>query len=485
MKIAVAKEIDPSEPRVAVSPDTIKKFKALGAEVAVEPGAGIKSGLPDSELTAAGATVSADALKDADIIIKVKRPEASELSQYKRGALVIAIMDPYGNEAALKAMADAGVSAFAMELMPRITRAQVMDVLSSQANLAGYRAVIEGAEAFGRAFPMMMTAAGTVPAAKVFVMGVGVAGLQAIATARRLGAVVDRDATCAPPPRSRWRSLGAKFLAVEDEEFKNAQTAGGYAKEMSKEYQAKQAALTAEHIKKQDIVITTALIPGRPAPKLVSRRDGEVDEARLGAGRSRGRARRQCRGREARRGGRDRRHQDRRLHQCRRPGRGLGLQPLRAQPVLVHRDHGRQGQQGARGQLGRRAGEGHRADQGRRRHPSQLPAEVRSQAMEHLAQAVDPFVFRLSIFVLAVFVGYFVVWSVTPALHTPLMSVTNAISSVIVVGALLAVGVGMVSSGSGWARGFGFVALIFACVNIFGGFLVTQRMLAMYKKKAK
>jgi NAD(P) transhydrogenase subunit alpha len=205
MKIAVGAEADPSEPRVAASPDTVKKFKALGAEVAVEPGAGIKSGLPDSEFTAAGATVSADALKDADIIIKVKRPEASELAQYKRGALVIAIMDPYGNEAALKAMADAGVSAFAMELMPRITRAQVMDVLSSQANLAGYRAVIEAAEAFGRAFPMMMTAAGTVPAAKVFVMGVGVAGLQAIATARRLGAVVTAT-DVRPPPRSRSKA---------------------------------------------------------------------------------------------------------------------------------------------------------------------------------------------------------------------------------------------------------------------------------------
>ena len=270
MKIAVAKEIDPSEPRVAASPDTVKKFKAIGADVAIEPGAGIKSGLPDSEFTAVGATVSADALKDADIIIKVKRPEPSELSQYKRGALVIAIMDPYGNEAALKTIADAGVSAFAMELMPRITRAQVMDVLSSQANLAGYRAVIEAAEAFGRAFPMMMTAAGTVPAAKVFVMGVGVAGLQAIATARRLGAIVTAT-DVRPATKEQVESLGAKFLAVEDEEFKNAQTAGGYAKEMSKEYQAKQAALVAEHIKKQDVVITTALIPGRPAPKLVSR----------------------------------------------------------------------------------------------------------------------------------------------------------------------------------------------------------------------
>src|SRR3569623_617212 len=178
-------------------------------------------------------------------------------------------MDPYNNEAALKSLADAGVSAFAMELMPRITRAQVMDVLSSQANLAGYRAVIEGAEAFGRAFPMMMTAAGTVPAAKVFVMGVGVAGLQAIATARRLGAVVTAP-DVRPATKELVESLGAKILAVEDEEFRKAQTAGGYDKEMSAEYQAKQAELVSGHIAKQDMVITTALIPGRPAPRLVT-----------------------------------------------------------------------------------------------------------------------------------------------------------------------------------------------------------------------
>ena len=269
MKIAIAKEVDAAEPRVAATPDTVKKFKALGIDVAIEPGAGLQSGLLDADYEAAGAVVSTDAVKDADIVIKVKRPEASEVTKYKKGALVIAIMDPYGNDAALKALADAGVAAFAMELMPRITRAQVMDVLSSQANLAGYRAVIEAAEAFGRAFPMMMTAAGTVPAAKVFVMGVGVAGLQAIATARRLGAVVTAT-DVRPATKEQVESLGAKFLAVEDEEFKNAQTAGGYAKEMSKEYQAKQAALTAEHIKKQDIVITTALIPGRPAPKLIT-----------------------------------------------------------------------------------------------------------------------------------------------------------------------------------------------------------------------
>src|ERR1700723_2177255 len=270
MKIAVAKEIDPSEPRVAASPDTVKKYRALGVDIAAEPGAGIKSGLPDSEFTAAGATVSADALRDADIVIKVKRPEASELANYKRGALVIAIMDPYGNDAALKAMADAGVSAFAMELMPRVTRAQVMDVLSSQANLAGYRAVIDAAAAYGRAFPMMMTAAGTIPATKVFVMGAGVAGLQAIATARRLGAIVTAT-DVRPAAKEQVESLGAKFVAVEDDEFKQAETAGGYAKEMSDAYKAKQADLIATHIAKQDIVVTTALIPGRPAPRLISK----------------------------------------------------------------------------------------------------------------------------------------------------------------------------------------------------------------------
>jgi len=270
MKIAIVAEVDPTEPRVAATPDTVKKIVALGAEVAVEPGAGKKSGVLDADYAAAGATVAADAARGADIVLKVRRPAESELASYKQGALVIAIMDPYGNEAALAAMARAGVTAFAMELMPRITRAQVMDVLSSQANLAGYRAVIEAAEAFGRAFPMMMTAAGTIPAAKVFVMGVGVAGLQAIATARRLGAIVTAT-DVRPAAKEQVESLGAKFVAVEDEEFKQAETAGGYAKEMSKDYQAKQAALVAEHIKKQDIVITTALIPGRPAPRLISK----------------------------------------------------------------------------------------------------------------------------------------------------------------------------------------------------------------------
>ena len=268
MRIAVAREIDP-EPRVAATPDTVKKLAALGAEIVVEQGAGLKSGVLDTDYSAAGATVSQNAVGDADVVLKVRRPANGEVATYKRGALVIAIMDPYGNDAALAELAKAGVTAFAMELMPRITRAQAMDVLSSQANLAGYRAVIDGASDYGRALPMMMTAAGTVPAAKVFVMGAGVAGLQAIATARRLGAIVTAT-DVRPAAKEQVESLGAKFIAVEDEEFKQAETAAGYAKEMSKEYQAKQAALVAEHVKKQDIVITTALIPGRPAPRLIS-----------------------------------------------------------------------------------------------------------------------------------------------------------------------------------------------------------------------
>jgi NAD(P) transhydrogenase subunit alpha len=250
----------------------VKKFVALGGEVSVEAGAGAGSRIADADYVAAGATIASDAaaaLRSADIVLKVRRPHEADLAAYKPGALVVATMDPYGNEAALKAMAAAGVVAFAMELLPRITRAQVMDVLSSQANLAGYQAVIDAASHYGRAMPMMMTAAGTVPAARVFVMGAGVAGLQAIATARRMGAVVTAT-DVRPAAKEQVESLGAKFVAVEDEEFKQAETAAGYAKPMSAEYQAKQAALVADHIKKQDIVITTALIPGRPAPRLVS-----------------------------------------------------------------------------------------------------------------------------------------------------------------------------------------------------------------------
>ena len=272
MRIAIITETDPVETRVAASAETVKKLVALGATVAVQSGAGTHSGMTDDDFAAAGATIAKtakDALKDAEIVLKVRRPSSAEIKLIKKGALVLAIMDPYDSAEALAAMAAAGLTTFSMELMPRITRAQVMDVLSSQANLAGYRAVIDAASDYGRGMPMMMTAAGTVPAAKVFVMGAGVAGLQAIATARRLGAVVTAT-DVRPAAKEQVASLGAKFVAVEDDEFKQAETATGYAKPMSAEYQAKQSDLVAAHIAKQDIVITTALIPGRPAPKLVS-----------------------------------------------------------------------------------------------------------------------------------------------------------------------------------------------------------------------
>lgn len=269
--VFVAKESVAEETRVAASVETVKKMRNLGFDVVIEAGAGTLSRIPDAEYEAVGARIgSIGDAKAADVVLKVRRPTGSEIAGYKNGAVVIAIMDPYGNEAALAEMARAGLTSFAMELMPRITRAQSMDVLSSQANLAGYQAVIEAAAVYDRALPMMMTAAGTVPAAKVFVMGAGVAGLQAIATARRLGALVSAT-DVRPAAKEQVASLGAKFIAVEDEEFKAAETAGGYAKEMSRDYQAKQAALVADHIAKQDIVITTALIPGRPAPRLVSR----------------------------------------------------------------------------------------------------------------------------------------------------------------------------------------------------------------------
>ena len=269
--VFIAKESDSLESRVAASPETVKKMTALGLDVVVQKGAGEKSRISDEDFTAAGArTATAAEAKKADVVLRVRRPSEAEIKSLKSGAIVLAQMDPYGNEKALAQLAKAGITSFAMELMPRITRAQSMDVLSSQANLAGYQAVIEAAQIFDRAMPMMMTAAGTVPAAKVFVMGAGVAGLQAIATARRLGASVSAT-DVRPAAKEQVASLGAKFIAVEDDEFKAAETAGGYAKEMSKEYQAKQAALVADHISKQDIVITTALIPGRPAPKLISR----------------------------------------------------------------------------------------------------------------------------------------------------------------------------------------------------------------------
>ena len=277
MKLAIPRERRAHERRVAATPDTVKRLKGLGLDVVVEAGAGAGVSIADEAYAAAGATVAPDyasAVGDADIVLKVARPLAAgegqdEAAALKRGAVLVAMLDPYRNRDQVADFAARGLTAFAMELVPRITRAQAMDVLSSQANLAGYKAVLDAASEFGRAFPMMMTAAGTIAPAKVMVMGAGVAGLQAIATARRLGAVV-----CATDVRlaakEQVESLGGTFVMVDDAEARQAETSGGYAKEMSDAYKKKQAALIAETIRKQDIVICTAQIPGRAAPRLVS-----------------------------------------------------------------------------------------------------------------------------------------------------------------------------------------------------------------------
>jgi len=282
VKIAVLKETATGETRVSASPETVKKYIALGASVAIEAGAGLSASISDADFEAAGASVAsaASTLKDADIILGVQGPDPKSLKGMKAGAWLVAGLDPFGQRSRVDDYASAGVEALAMEFMPRITRAQSMDILSSQSNLAGYKAVIEAASVYGRAFPMMMTAAGTVSAAKAFIMGVGVAGLQAIATARRLGAQVSatdvRSAT-----REQIESLGAKAIFVEDVAGIEGEGAGGYATEMSDEYKAAQAELVSSHIAKQDIVITTALIPGRAAPRLIT--DAQIKSMKPGS----------------------------------------------------------------------------------------------------------------------------------------------------------------------------------------------------------
>jgi len=272
MKLGVIRERREAEKRVAASPDTVKKLIGLGFDVCVEAGAGVSASITDAAFEAAGAKITPDlaaTVGDADVIFSVQGLEGEDAAKVKKGALQLATLNPFVDGGRLQAYADASLMAVAMEFVPRITRAQSMDVLSSQSNLAGYKAVIDAAEAYSRAFPMMMTAAGTVAPAKVMIMGVGVAGLQAIATAKRLGAVVSAT-DVRPSTKEQVESLGGKFVMVEDEETANAETSGGYAKEMSDEYKAKQAKLIAETLAKQDIAITTALIPGRPAPVLIT-----------------------------------------------------------------------------------------------------------------------------------------------------------------------------------------------------------------------
>ena len=273
MKIAVLKETKPFEERVSCTPEISKKLISLGLKVGIESEAGSAASYADSDYKSQGVEVSKSQkgfLDKADVIFAVRRPETKIAKLFKKNSILICQMEPYQNQEEIKEFAKLGINSFALENVPRITRAQAMDVLSSQSNLSGYRAVIEASQIYGRAFPMMMTAAGTIPPARVLIMGAGVAGLQAVATAKRLGAIVSAT-DVRPAAKEQVESLGGKFVAVEDEEFREAETAGGYAKQMSKEYQEKQSKLISDTIKDQDIVITTALIPGKPAPKLVSK----------------------------------------------------------------------------------------------------------------------------------------------------------------------------------------------------------------------
>ncbi len=273
MKIAIIKETDKNEARVAASPDIVRAYIKSGHKVVITKGAGKLANFSDDEFKQAGAQIVANneaAVKNADLVMSINGVAKALISKMKKGAGLLGLLNPTDQPEYIKALAKSGITAFALEYIPRISRAQSMDVLSSQSNLAGYRSVVEAAAIYGRAFPMMMTAAGTIAPAKVFIMGAGVAGLQAIATARRLGAVTTAT-DVRPAAKEQVASLGAKFIAVENEEFKQAETAGGYAKQMSAEYQKLQAELTAKHIAKQDVVVTTALIPGRPAPRLITK----------------------------------------------------------------------------------------------------------------------------------------------------------------------------------------------------------------------
>ena len=372
MKIAVPLESDPVETRVAATPDTVKRFVGLGADVVVQTRAGELSRLPDANYAEAGATIvesAGEALGDADIVLKVRRPNAEEIGAMKEGTLVVATMDPFGNEGDVKAMADAGLTAVSMEFMPRITRAQVMDVLSSQANLAGYQAVVDAGVLFDRALPMMMTAAGTVPAAKIFVMGAGVAGLQAIATARRIGAVVSAT-DVRPAAKEQVESLGGEVRRGRGRGVQTGRDRGWLRQGNVGRLQEEAGRTGRQHIAKQDIVITTALIPGRPAPRLVSKEMLEamkpgsvvIDLAVERGGNVEGASAGEVVTVE--------RRQDRRLSQRAGPDRGHRVAALRQEPLRLCRNIDRQGRKEACHRLGRRTRQGDRADPRRRHRPS-------------------------------------------------------------------------------------------------------------------
>ncbi len=513
MKVGVPKETADGERRVALVPDVIKKMAAKGFEFVVEPGAGADAMLADEKYEDAGATVSDD-VWSADVVVKVAAPSDEEIAKLGDSTVLVGFLGPLTNTEGITALADAGATAFAMEAIPRISRAQAMDALSSQSNVAGYKSVLLATEHLGRFLPMMMTAAGTVPPARVLVLGAGVAGLQAIATARRLGAqVTGYDVRAAVA--EQVQSLGAAFLELEA--GKGAEGEGGYARELTDEEKSAQQAELADKIATFDVVITTALVPGRRAPILVTKHSVEnmkagsviVDLAGESGGNCEltepGRGRRQARrddrlaaeppgdharalvdalraqravaARAARRRrGRAeprlrRRDRQGRLHHARRRGRPRGREEGDRRRAGRRRAAGAVRARAQAGGRGRSRARGRRAED-RGRGPSRRRRDRgRGVAMDLLTE--------IAILMLAAFVGFQVISKVPNTLHTPLMSGTNAIHGIVVLGGLIAI-----------AEADGFftkliivIAIVFGTINVVGGFLVTDRMLSMFKRK--
>ena len=466
MIIGSIKEDLSLEKRVSLTPESAKNIISLGLKVCVEKDYALHLGINDKDYTDVGVIIKEsqnDVLQSCNLLTKVNCPTDSEIEKIKENTILIGMMNPSKNQNLISKILKKKINLFSLELLPRITRAQSMDVLSSQSNLAGYRSVIDSIFEFEKAVPMMMTAAGTVPAAKILVIGAGVAGLQAIATAKRLGAIVSATDVRAAS-KEQVESLGGKFLEVEGS--KDMETSGGYAKETSDDYKKKQAEMMQSALKKNDIVICTALIPGKPAPKILSEelvkmmKPGSIiyDLAAEQGGNS----------------------------AFSEPGKInivngikiIGVKNLMNRlPLTASNLYAKNLFSFIRNLYSRE----------KKDFNINMDDEIINKSIlkEGNVMEIDPFIFRLSIFILSIFVGYYVVWSVTPSLHTPLMSVTNAISSVIIVGAIIAALAGTSQTIFNTSSLFGFLAIILAAVNIFGGFLVTQRMLQMYKKKKK
>ena len=463
MIVGSTKENTTLEKRVSITPESAKNIISLGLKVCIEKNYASHLGIQDDEFKNIGVEIknsSTEVFTSSNLITKVNCPSEEEITILKENTILVGMLNPSKNKNQIDKIIYKKIKPFSLELLPRITRAQSMDVLSSQSNLAGYRAVVDCVAEFEKAVPMMMTAAGTVPAAKVLVIGAGVAGLQAIATAKRLGAIVSATDVRAAS-KEQVESLGGKFLTVEQSE--DMETAGGYAKEASDDYKQKQADMMKEALKKNDIIICTALIPGKPAPRILTEdlvkllKPGSVvyDLA-------------------AEQGGNSAFSEPGKINTI-NGIKVIGVKSLmNSLPLTASSLYAKNLFSFIRNLYSKE----------KKDFNINLEDEIIEKSLiKRFNYGIDPFIFRLSIFILSIFIGYYVVWSVTPSLHTPLMSVTNAISSVIIVGAIIAALAGVADSVFTISSIFGFVAIVLAAVNIFGGFLVTQRMLQMYKKK--